>query len=89
MAAGLQVLPSGQRGKWIGITVLHNKLRHFLTDSGRTHIGRIGCVGLVAGACPVAARVDGRWMPCISGVHGRSIRVTRSSGRSLSCWLGG
>jgi hypothetical protein len=39
MAAGLQVLPSGQRGKWIGITVLHNKLRHFLTDFGRTHIG--------------------------------------------------
>jgi len=27
-------------------------------------------------------------MPGTSGVHGRSIRVTGSVGRSLSCWLG-
>ena len=50
---------------------------------------RIGCVGVVARARPVAARVHGRWMPGTSGVHGRSIRSTSSSGRSLSCWLGG
>ena len=39
-------------------------------------------------ARPVAAQVHGRWVPGTSGVHGRSIRVTSSSGRSLSCWLG-
>ena len=38
-----------------------------------------------AGAHPVAARVHGRWMPGISGVHGRSIRVISLVGRSLSC----
>ena len=40
------------------------------------------------GARPVAAQVDGRWMLGTSGVHGGSIRVTSSVGRSLSCWLG-
>jgi len=38
-------------------------------------------------ARPVAAQVHGRWVPGTSGVHGRSIRVTSSSGRS-PCWLG-
>ena len=40
------------------------------------------------GGSPVAAQVDGRWMLGTSGVHGRSIRVTSSVGRSLACWLG-
>jgi hypothetical protein len=37
---------------------------------------------------PAAAQVHGRWMPGISGVHGRSIRVISLVGRSLSYWPG-